>query len=617
MADTNIKNILSRYGTHWLLWAIAGLIFLVFYLGIWPFIYNVVILPNAVPEKHGLQVNVFDRLQTKGKPSQVFFNTSDKLTLEKSDTSLLAYGLWKVPQTGHFRVRLECDDFASLNLDGRDLIRLTGINAWNIGETEIELEAGFHLLVLRLYNRLGQGWLTLNTINSQQGYSLLRGTSLVYLDLADLNSWLQVVKVVKKGSEFLLILSLGALILLALVHLNKSSKKNQSQSSIAESINYLKSPKGQFGLAIALIFIFIYEILAKSNHPYPYSNWIVLLLIMTIIAAIFHSPRWIVYAFLLTMLTIHLLLFVKIISKGEQDPSSSRDEAVEVAAQTILHGENAWNRNVGAPITTGPTSILIALPFVLLFGEINWLSFLFWMVFYMVLLRGDLIYRNQSWPIMVMFLVLGYFGFEHTLYWSLDELYYPILYLVGAYFLINRNNFLSVGVLIAAAVLSRSNYIFMVVGFGFWYIFNSQVNRHNILKILLGCFLGGVVILLPFIIIGGKDLWVNNPWNLAFAISGTAWPDTNFIFKLLNHLNTQIGPGAMRWVKLGLTMSITFPLSWGLRLLRVQHPFWHITLGAFLANTIVWFPAHLPMDYALIFVLPAMLAISNTPTDSA
>jgi hypothetical protein len=39
-----------------------------------------------------------------------------------------------------------------------------------------------------------------------------------------------------------------------------------------------------------------------------------------------------------------------------------------------------------------------------------------------------------------------------------------------------------------------------------------------------------------------------------------------------------------------------------------------MAFGAFLAHTIVWLPAHLPMDYnILIFILPAMLAIANTP----
>jgi len=612
LSDSNKKSLLFGYVTHWLIWAIVGLLSLALYLGIWPLFYHLVVLPTAVPGKHGLQVNIFDRLELKGKPAHSFFSPSNKLALEKPDTSLLAYGLWKVLQTGPYKLHLECDDFGSLNLDGQDLIRLTGINARNIGEIEVDLKEGYHLMMLRLFNRPGQGWLTLTTVSLQQNNSLLGGNSLVYLDLDNFNTWFKVVKVLEKGSLLLVIFSLGAIILLTVVPSSGNLKEIQAQRKMAASIRYLKSSTIQFGLPSALILIFIYEIVTKSI-PYAYSVWIVLLLLMTIVLVLFRSPRWIIYAFLLITLTVHIFVFVNIVSKGDQDPGSTRDEAVEIAARATLHGENAWNKDVGAPITTGPTSILLALPFVFLFGEINWLTFIFWMVFCLVLLWNDLIYQNHSWPIMVLFLILGHFGFEHTLYWSLDELYYPFLYLTLAYFLINRGSFLIVGMLMAAVLLSRFSYFFMIMGFGFWYLFSFPFNGHHIFKMGAGFVLGAVIILLPFVIIGVKDFWNNNFWILAYNISGAPWPDTNFFFRLLNHLNAQIGPDAMRWVKLGLVLSLMVSLSWGLRFLKVIHPFWHVTLGAFLAHTIVWLPAHLPMDYALIFVLPAMLAISNTP----
>ena len=613
MEEINKKSPLSRYAAHWFPCAVAALLSLTLYLGIWPLVFHLIILPGAVPGKHGLQVNFFDRMESKGKPSDSSFNSSDKLTLKNPETSLSAYGLWKVPQSGRYRIRMACDDFGSLNLDGQDLIRLAGINALNIGEAEVELKDGYHLLVLHLVNGPGQGWLSLTTV-SPQNNSLLGGSSLVYLELANFYTWFKVARVVKKGSLLLLVFFLGALTLLTFVRSGGSLKEIQARWKMASCIRYLKSPTRQFGLPIALILIFIYDIVTKSN-PQVYSLWIVLLTLITLILALFRGPRWIIYVFLFIALTVHIFVFVNILSKGDQDPGSTRDEAVEIAAKATLNGENAWNKDVGAPITTGPTSILLALPFVFLLGEINWLTFIFWMVFYLVLLRNDLIYQNQSWPILVLFLILGYFGFEHTLYWSLDELYYPFLFLALAYFLINRGSFLVVGILMAAVLLSRFSYFFMIMGFGFWYFFSFPFNGHHIFKMGAGFVLGAVVILLPFVIIGGKDFWDNNFLILAYHISGAPWPDNNFFFRLLNELDGQIGPEAMRWVKLGLTVSFMAPLSWGLRILKVPHPFWHITCGAFLAHTIVWLPAHLPMDYALIFVLPAMLAISNSPTE--
>ena len=555
-------------------------------------------------------------MKIKGKPFQSFYNTSDKLTLEKPDSSLLAYGLWKVPQTGFYRIRLECDDFGSLNLDGQDLIRLTGINAHNIGEVQAELKEGYHLLVLHLVNGPGQGWLTLNTISKQNTGAMLGGASLVYLDFTNLNLWLKFVSGVKKGSLVLLIFALGALIFLAVVQLGRNLKEKESLGNLVACPNYLKSPIRFFGIPVALILVYIYEILTKPD-PYPNAFGVVLLLVITVCLIIFRRPRWITYAFLLIALTAHIFVFENLISKGEQDPVSTRDEAVEVAARSILDGQNAWNKDVGAPITTGPASILIALPFIFMFGEINWLSFLFWMIFSLILLWFDLRHQNNSWPVMAMFIILGYFGIGQTLYWSLDELYYPFLYLTLAYFLVGQGNFFIVGMLTAAVLLSRFSYFFMIIGFGLWILFNFPLNGRHLFKMGLGFILGAVAILLPFVIVGGKDFWINNSWNVAFNISGGTWPDNNLFFKFLNHLNTQFGPVAMRWVKLGLTLSFMIPLSWGLRLLKVPHPFWHITFGAFLAHTIVWLPVHLPVDYALIFVLPAMLAISNTPINDS
>ncbi len=128
----------------------------------------------------------------------------------------------------------------------------------------------------------------------------------------------------------------------------------------------------------------------------------------------------------------------------------------------------------------------------------------------------------------------------------------------------------------------------------------------------LGFVLGSILILLPFVVVGGKDFWVNNPWQLAFDFSGSSWPDTNFIFRALNQFSVEIGDSAMRWVKLVLTLSILVGVAGALHRIKVQHPFWHIALGAFLAHTLVWLPGQHSEDYALAYILPSFLAIAST-----
>jgi len=299
-------------------------------------------------------------------------------------------------------------------------------------------------------------------------------------------------------------------------------------------------------------------------------------------------------------------------ANGTHDKLSNRDTAVEVTAQYLLHGKNAWNADVGTEISTGPTSILLAIPFVKVFGTINWLSFGFWLSFFFILLYCDIRYRNNTWPVMVMIFVMGLFGFDHTLFWSLEELYYPIIYIALMYYLFVHKNLGGVGALWALSILTRPCYAFLAIGFLLWYFFSASFNKREFTRMGLGFVFTSLVMLLPFVIIGGSDMVIKNPWRLALKFSEAGWPDTNFIFHYLNQLGEQIGVKGLRWIKFSLSLLIMFLLSSRLRLMKIRHPFWHITAGAFVAHTLFWLPAHLPYDYILIFVLPAMLAISMT-----
>jgi|YNPBryantNP2012_1023418.scaffolds.fasta_scaffold26070_2 hypothetical protein len=383
-----------------------------------------------------------------------------------------------------------------------------------------------------------------------------------------------------------------------------------------ESQRYLQSPMSVMasGLSVLLIGVNIYGIITNPE-PYPLALVIVLLESFAVVGILLRRSRALVYVILAIALTIHLFTFTQIVANGTHDAGSTRDDAVEVTARALLRGENAWNVNPGVPATTGPTSILLALPFVLLFGQINWLSFGFWIVFFLVLLWCDIKSRNDTWGVFVLFTLLGLFGLEHTLYWSLEELYYPILFFALAYVLALQRQEWGIGALMAAAVLSRTNYAFLLIGFGLWYVSRYSLDARSIVRIGLSFFITSVVILAPFVLVGREDLVSNNPWKHALGFSMANWPDTNVAFRALNQMGTQLGADLLRWLKLGVTLLLIFAVAWRLNLAKLSHPFWHVAAAGFIAHTVFWLPAYpWSRDYSLIFVLPAMLGIALTRT---
>jgi hypothetical protein len=103
----------------------------------------------------------------------------------------------------------------------------------------------------------------------------------------------------------------------------------------------------------------------------------------------------------------------------------------------------------------------------------------------------------------------------------------------------------------------------------------------------------------------------NNPFQNAAGLSGTPFPaPAHPIFAYLNGLAADMGGAGLRLLKLGLITVILLGLAWQVRARPFPHPFWHVTAAAFLGHTIGWFPVALAMDYSLIFVLPAMLAVA-------
>jgi hypothetical protein len=379
-----------------------------------------------------------------------------------------------------------------------------------------------------------------------------------------------------------------------------------------ENIRYLGRPAHGIGLAVLLVCTNLY-LIATNPNPHADALLVAALEILAAIVLLLRKSRGLAYALVLAALIVHIFVFVHIVANGDQDKLSTRDDAVEVTVRSFLHGHNAWNASPGVGVTTGPTSILLAVPFFILFRHINALSFTFWLLFLALLLWFDIRHENNSWLALSMFFLLGWFDIEHTMYWSLEELYYPILMLALACLLVRRKVWWGVGAFWAAAILTRPNYAFLVVGFGLWYLLSHPLDRRAIGRMAVGFSAAAILILLPFVVVGGKDLLTNNPWRFAIGFAGAAWPDTNFVFRLLNQVAASFGPSLTTGLKLAVALLLLVGIAWALRNARLDHPFWHVTAAALIAHTVVWLPAQFPSDYTLLFVLPAMLAIAMTP----
>jgi len=394
--------------------------------------------------------------------------------------------------------------------------------------------------------------------------------------------------------------------------------KFTDHTSLDPMKKYLKSRQYASVIVAMLMLGFIYQQLTGSVSKEiqdevftDYSRFMIYITLLGLISLLLKFPRWTLYVLLLLMVLVHVAYFTQIISKLDHDEFSTRDAAVEMTTQAFLQGKNPWNNvyELRVPATTGPASILFALPTILAFGEINWLAFFFWCIFFIILLIGDIQEKNNTFPILAMLFVIGIFGFTHTLFWGLEEFFFPYLFVVFAYWSIIRRRYILSGILLTIAVLFRFNYIFIILGFLMWYSINKEFSVKIFLKIGIGAIIATIVILTPFILVGGSDFLEYNPFTLAFAMSGLAsWPANNVFFRMLNFLGRNVGEDWMRIIKLVIVVVLMSIASINLR--RLQHPFIHITFAALLSISVAWISPDLANDYILFIIIPAFIAIS-------
>ena len=372
------------------------------------------------------------------------------------------------------------------------------------------------------------------------------------------------------------------------------------------ALGYLRSAVAATPLQALLLLTALYFLAATAAYAWVFIGVLGLGLVVFL-----GAPRWVCYAILGVALLLLLATFVFQISNGPQDRDSDRDEAVEIAAQALLDGQNPWARTTqrSTPITTGPASIILALPSVWWFHRVNELTFVLYIAFFAFLLAGDLRCENDTFLSLGLFFLAGFFDFHHTLYWSLDELYYAYVALVLAWIAVRRRWFATAGACLAFAVGSRASYVLPVFGFVCWYWFSRPASAGALLVLGCGALVGLLLIVAPFWLVAGRGLPGNNMLGAAWGLLQTGWPETNPLFRGLDHLRDLIGATAMGALKLAASFAVIWFASLHLRRLELPHPFWHLCLGGFLA-TVAVYRAGLEGDYVLCFVIPAFMAIA-------
>ena len=177
------------------------------------------------------------------------------------------------------------------------------------------------------------------------------------------------------------------------------------------------------------------------------------------------------------------------ISENSHDKEGSRDEACEITTKAFLDKVNPWEMHYNnIALTTGPFSILVASPFVYLTGKINILSFIFWILFLSILLYYDIKKRNSFFLFFCIIILSELFCFKHSLYWSLEELYYGWILIAFSIILINKKKSYIPGILLAFSLFVRINYAFALFAIFLYILFskNIKIDMKFVLKLCLG-----------------------------------------------------------------------------------------------------------------------------------
>ena len=297
------------------------------------------------------------------------------------------------------------------------------------------------------------------------------------------------------------------------------------------------------------------------------------------------TSRWVSYIAVACGILTVVAWVVFVDANGAQDAASDRDDAVEIAAAAVLHGSNPWGHQsiLGLPITTGPTSILMALPFVGVLGKINLLTFIMWSSFVTILALADIRQRNNTFFTACILLCLPWFGFLHTLQWSLDELYYAAVLSPLLWLALSCEKPILAGVFGGAMVFARLSYAPAVIAAGLWWVISARPSPRNLLRVAFGGFGFAIAVVSLFWLVGGHEFLRHNLWKNSLAVL----PNSDLRSTILVLVLTTLAALVMR---------------------RLHHPFYHMAVASVFAHTIAFSPGY-PQDYQLIFLIPALYGL--------
>jgi hypothetical protein len=367
--------------------------------------------------------------------------------------------------------------------------------------------------------------------------------------------------------------------------------------------DYLRAPYRLEPLTALLLLATIFMFAAD-----PTFSALFLLLAALGLLAFVRAPRWLCHLLAAAAVTVFAAQFVLSIANRDHDAGSVRDDAVETAAERLLAGVNPWTERgpLLTPITSGPASVLLATPAVALLGRVNEVSLAFYLAFIGFLAAADAQRRNGTFVPLTLLVVSGLLGFQHTLYWSLEELYWAYAALALAWLLVEKSQPAAAGVCLAFAFCSRASYAFPIFAFLCWWWNGKRPGLGAVSRLAAGAAAGTIAIAAPFLIVGGAEFLAHNPFTTAGELFSRAAVESNPLFALVNRVVAALGPAAGP-----LRIAAALAAIWlaGLRLSRdpSRAPFWHLTFGAFVADFLVHRGRFSP-DYTLFFAIPAFLA---------
>lgn len=353
---------------------------------------------------------------------------------------------------------------------------------------------------------------------------------------------------------------------------------------------------------VATVFALLY--FYTNLKAAPPAGWIICGLVILVIFIAVRTPRWACYLAMLCGIFAFLAWAVFVDANGVQDASSDRDDAVEIAATALLQGSNPWSHRsiLDLPITTGPTSILMALPFVGTLGKINGLTFIMWGLFIVILALADIRQRNNTFVTACLLLFFPWFGYLHTLHWSLDELYYPAILSPLLWLAFSRQKAMLAGAVGGAMAFARLSYAPAVIAAGLWWILRSRPRPRSLFCVAVGG-LGFVAVVLGlFWMVGGHEFLHSNFWQNSQI--GSLRNNGNFFSSSLSFLLEALPKGTLGSTMLVLVLTALAALA----MRRLEHPFYHMAVASVLAHTIAFSPGY-PRDYQLIFLIPALYGL--------